>query len=98
MSSFTPGPWNVVPGAAGSFDVLAAFPDDGEGTLVAATYIANEEQANARLIAAAPDLLAACKRFMDLDGGDTANAAQASELWSQMAAAIAKAEGATSNG
>lgn len=95
----TPGPWRAVPGSGGSLDVLACPPGDAEGTLIAETYICDREKANANLIAAAPDLLAACKAmYAELRreyGHCVANG-----YWPDMkpkleawAAAIAKAEG-----
>lgn len=93
MSKHTPGPWTVESVRSGfyimsQFDVIVATadPDGRYGT------IGNE--ANARLIAAAPDLLAAlkhiisncrvfCEDSMDIDDGAVYDAR----------AAIAKAKG-----
>ena len=63
MSDFTPGPWNFHPSDeyVNSFDVMCE-----EGYYVATTHDGVREDknadANARLIAAAPDLLEALKR------------------------------------
>jgi hypothetical protein len=55
----TPGPWHVT----GETHVNCA-----EGFLVASTGYSDDEtdQANARLIAAAPDMLAVCKALLDI--------------------------------
>ncbi len=67
----TPGPWTIIPatGLAGvhpnhayRFVGTADFDEEtGAGHIVARLTDAVEIAANARLIAAAPDLLAACK-------------------------------------
>lgn len=54
MSSFTPGPWK------------AATTDDGTVVIKSAdaniaTMLYNDDEANSKLIAAAPELLEACK-------------------------------------
>ena len=55
----TPGPWTI----RDNQDVMA----DEEGRLIAQCHAGYREErgANARLIAAAPDLLAACQRAID---------------------------------
>ena len=58
---------------------------------------AAEFDANARLIAAAPDLLAALKAMVDLDTGDRPELWRYSKQFDDARAAIAKAEG-RSNG
>jgi len=66
MSTHTPGPW-IVRHTTGFPLMIATAPDDyGFGVPVADCSKRNlpaEAQANARLIAAAPDLLAACERM-----------------------------------
>ena len=66
--SYTPGPWKAVDGQNRAncpsrdclHDARAAVIREGTGQLIAATLDGDAEQiANARLIAAAPDLLAA---------------------------------------
>jgi len=58
--SHTPGPWTVEP-CQDTFEVGIL---DKDGDLVAVTY--NQKcVANARLMAAAPDLLDACKAILD---------------------------------
>jgi hypothetical protein len=86
MSKHTPGPW-----ASEGFEQVAGngvfyggliVGDDGE-TVVAQCVMAH----NARLIAAAPDLLEALKNLENDDGSIPAHA------WALVQSAIAKAEG-----
>jgi hypothetical protein len=74
MSTHTPGPWVVrhFPTARGGTMaawILDALPDqDGKviANAIATAAGTNEDMdANARLIAAAPDLLAACEAILD---------------------------------
>jgi uncharacterized protein YggU (UPF0235/DUF167 family) len=60
MSGHTPGPWTVN-GFGGSFEVLCRTRD---GVAVSATEPPKDGIANARLIAAAPDLLEALSQFV----------------------------------
>lgn len=57
MSKHTPGPWNVIEGVAdgGGIAIGPDLEDVGPHALV--TFNGGESEANARLIAAAPDLL-----------------------------------------
>lgn len=84
QSKHTPGPWKVSPSTEADF--LGVYPDTGRSEFPVAKlpeYIKAEiAEANARLIAAAPDLLAELKWCMIGVGNRT-----------RMAAAIAKAEG-----
>ena len=71
MSEHTPGPWEeylVLGDHYGRFKGCAAVWADNRNHLVAIcpneTHI-GEGEANARLIAAAPQLLAACKYFIE---------------------------------
>lgn len=85
----TPGPWKVEIDSDGSVLIMCSdgahryYIGDMEDTCT-------ECHANARLIAAAPDLLEACRAFIeaDMQWTDVANA-----VLEQMEAAIAKAEG-----
>lgn len=103
MSEHTPGPWRVDPEHwgdvqdANGHEICAVFDenDQGEqwkigGTITATT---REGWANARLIAAAPDLLAALEAIMNArwrpEGMSEENADRAR-------AAIARATGASS--
>lgn len=98
--SHTPGPWVlngwdvVKSGCVEVKDGLHTFPalaaiHNGDGKLCM-----EEINANARLIAAAPELLMACRMLVALEDGD---AHEADTSWKQarkiMRSAIAKAEG-----
>jgi len=96
----TPGPWKVV---ATVDPIHGANPTTyqvvGKGTkgnfarcpFVASTGYHEDSESNARLIAAVPDLLAACKTFLACDGGFTR--AQWLGAVRQAQAVISKAEG-----
>lgn len=101
VSRFTPGPWDAGPIAKsdGEWLLWAADPDSGlvydkypaRITGVAKICGTPRAAANARLIAAAPDLLAACKEFVrKCECGEASSV----RSYKQMKAAIAKAEGA----
>ena len=88
ISKHTPGPWDMDEGDYGIYqietsdqiaEVFSHHPDE-------------ELKANARLIAAAPDLLEVLKQFMDSRAPDYAEAAHPG-AYSRAIAAIAKAEG-----
>lgn len=94
-ATHTPGPWRVLPGSAGSWEIMAFPPGDPEGTLVAVTFITGKELANARLIAAAPGLLAALRdaaEFLD-SCAEYAQSVTAAGLYHEARKAIAKATG-----
>lgn len=63
--SFTKGEWVLLDSSDGSFDIWTA----GEYWLIASRtnrlQRPSESRANGRLLAAAPDLLAACQAFVD---------------------------------
>ena len=112
MSKHTPGPWTAVKNSA-YWEIDG--PDDFGGVADTCASSAGEPdfgrsmalgEANARLIAAAPDLLAACKAALELAEGDdpgagcdTREEAEAARCrWREsieqsIRAAIAKAEG-----
>lgn len=87
ISSHTPGPWRVAPPSIGRFKVVSV---DGLKVVGEASNYNEQAEANARLIVAAPDLLAACEAAYDsydMTGGlarDTAD---------KLLAAIKKAKG-----
>ena len=93
----TPGPW----GPIGIYDPCNIFGGDGR-RLVAATGgyqdsavdTLAENKANARLIAAAPDLLAACADARDALLNETGNPLALMAALVTLDAAIAKATGA----
>jgi len=86
----TPGPWNV---SSGQDDAIITT-DDGSGASIAVVYGAHawrkEWQANARLIASAPDLLATLKALRPLF--ETGAAEEYAAEIEAAEAAIAKAE------
>ena len=83
MSAHTPGPWETSVNDEGQWDVCA----EGGGDMVADLADCPESaEANARLIAAAPDLLAALKAVL-------ATMATDHVAYFQTQRAIAKAEG-----
>ena len=87
----TPGPWNT--GGSGWIGIrkedrcIARLDDAGFATLSA------EDRANARLIAAAPDLLAALKNLVGAYGGEPMSAEGSLDAYENAKAVIAKAEG-----
>ncbi len=98
MSTHTPGPW-IVRHLTGFPLMIATQPDaDGFGEPIADTsrhMLPAEALANARLIAAAPDLLAACKRMSEaLKNAPHATQNAYQGIWTDIDNAIAKAEGA----
>jgi len=91
----TPGPWHatldeplitVETGERGDAEICVVEPRATAGGFT------DEEKANARLIAAAPDLLAACRAAGDAIF-DTRLGKDELALLTQLGAAIAKAEG-----
>jgi hypothetical protein len=87
--SHTPGPWIVVTGSGG-WRVNATGHREVAATSHSA-FSGSEDRNNARLIAAAPDLLEALERL--LQSGDVRDAADAGAL-KQARAAIARVTGA----
>lgn len=104
MSAHTPGPWGGVTDEFGLCKRAIAYPegDDRDHDLcVVQCGDPDELEANARLIAAAPDLLAACEEALefaedqeDVVDGDYGEQKpnRAMQLASMLRAAIAKAE------
>ncbi len=90
----TPGPWLQEPGDT---VICIRATADHESYRIADVggmpywkRFTEADKSNARLIAAAPDLLAACKEFVrKVDAGE----AKSTRSYAQMNAAIAKAEG-----
>ena len=62
MTSHTPGPWNTQPDAVPPGHVQITVYADADGSRVATVF---QEKANAHLIAAAPDLLAALEYALE---------------------------------
>lgn len=90
----TAGPWEII-----SLRDLGQIRIKGEGEIVAAAWVLPtvNEEANARLIAAAPDLLEAAKRAMHIcsvdDDGEMATRLMILNAAGMLRAAIEKAEG-----
>jgi len=90
MSTHTPGPWTA-----------RAYPNGWQHVVQAgrqpiaelADGKPDDNRANASLIAAAPDLLAALERYIDLHLADCVEVDEASDLLKDARAAIARAEG-----
>ena len=82
MSGHTPGPWKVTPD---SWVMTDTNPSQGIAKII--THVVGFPE-NARLIAAAPDLLEACRKALAILHYHNSNVTAAS-----VEAAIAKAEG-----
>lgn len=86
MSKHTKGPWyDIVEGG-----VCACGRDDNQGFAIAKCFGPRAKE-NAKLIAAAPDLLAACEMMLTVYG----LAQEAPHAVDVMRAAVAKAKGET---
>lgn len=95
MSGYTPGPW--IAGDDEGSDYYLVGPHDGDG-IVYQPVVKLHSEANARLIAAAPDLLAAVQRFLDYESAmdsreDVSGMLIYAEFSDMARAAIAKATG-----
>jgi len=102
MNAHTPGPWTVKFSGTGNAHIygLDHKNDRIAGVMLRPTVTNNttERDANARLIAAAPDLLSIVKRWVALDGGAwnvERFANERARLLDETRAAIARAEGGT---
>jgi hypothetical protein len=97
-ATHTPGPWRVFTTPAGKIIGIGELTGDGVTDARFCLWRGDsaEAEANARLIAAAPELLAALKGILEDDAHTTSLADQRARWTSRMAAAadaIAKAEG-----
>ena len=91
MSKHTPGPWEVADGRRIGVNLPNAIGNEYDSHCIAITQESAHinAEANAHLIAAAPELLAMLKDLVDLEGPQPGNSA-----WGDRALAlIAKAEG-----
>lgn len=97
-SKYTPGPWTMYGGIV-SLTSDYSIKTINFDTEIAHIKICQDSEANARLIAAAPDLLEACKRFISKYGTPTHNCTNEERgyaedcLVCEMEQAISKAEG-----
>lgn len=97
----TPGPWTMqgmtgLCGAKNSLPIMAVNGFNGCGVEIASVHaIGDAKHANARLIAAAPDLLAALKAIVERSGGKLYNTDQitAETFYDLACAAILRATG-----
>lgn len=95
MTKHTPGPWTYV-----GFGVVQPLSPQANGQKITTQCFGPDSEANARLIAAAPDLLAACHALMRAEvmqtegKRDGATMGQISLAIDAARAAIAKAKGA----
>ena len=86
MSDHTPGPW-AYENYGGTLHV---FLDNEGGTPSICKLVGNDKDANARLIAAAPDLLEALQNLLKVHEGEGGTQYHAGDI---ARAAIAKAKG-----
>lgn len=100
----TPGPWRLLVGDEGDFILHGDSPEPhGQNMVICSRNIGTpnsaEGIANARLISAAPDLLAALKHAIEVDTewrsrhGEYRRTPEYQESYDMAIAAIAKAEG-----
>ena len=89
MSKHTPGPWNLYPNNASDWVVRKMFPNGQESHEIARCQSGMD---NARLIAAAPDLLEALQAMLE-QFTKTPSTLKDSEARCKAHAAIAKAMG-----
>jgi hypothetical protein len=101
----TPGPWELGHELGEGFSIVREIAPHSGQLLVVATSGTQKKfmghqidretaQANARLIAAAPELLEACKRLLIAHTANIQAQGYEFDAWSRLAeAAIAKAEG-----
>lgn len=91
MSKHTPGPWNFNPPTAANPSTASVTACGGFVSIYTAP-LTLETEANARLIAAAPELLASLRAMVEADDAGWPLAA-AHQTRDAARAAIAKAEG-----
>ena len=95
MTEHTPGPWRVGK-HDGLYYVDTVKPRDGEAFLGKRIALCKDHEANARLIAGAPELLEALRDYVRSDACDCVADAQDC-VWCVAQHAIAKAEGRASD-
>ena len=100
MTGHSPGPWELTELACGNDgEVEPSFRIEAESTLFltvspcADGFQFGQNEANARLIAASPDLLEACQAFAAWDEDPHPIEADSAKLRNLVAVAIAKATG-----
>lgn len=96
MSQHTPGPWGCIDTSNYAHDYRLTKPNGAPLPLSVEAYDHSEQRANARLIATAPDLLAALTTLYRIGCTRLADNGGHGEEWTAIAAAreaIAKAGG-----
>ena len=99
MSKHTPGPWLIEAQNCHSGDIATVHNTDEKWVTIYAPHWMEtgmdekEQSANARLIAAAPDLLDALKTLVDC--ASYGHVMDTADAWIDASAAIAKATGET---
>lgn len=91
MSAHTPGPWLVASGTTTVYALNEGF-NRFTACVQGVHILSSELEANARLIAAAPDLYEALKAIVELDDGDKPDLWHFEKEFEQARAAIAKAK------
>ena len=86
----TPGPWNISNSASPAHSPQFGIYAEGERNNLAIVYNDNAE-ANARLIAAAPDLLAALKDLLDYEDDRPGKGTRGAEVYRAAVSAVTKA-------
>jgi len=95
MNKHTPGPWDIYFNAQDDLVIRKMFPDGQESHVVAHCHSGFD---NARLIAAAPELLEALKTLLNLNDnyssfGGEIHRDRIDRAWDNARAALAKARG-----
>lgn len=97
MSKHTPGPWEVREGKTGDMKIFVKGVRDSYGALAVVKAREGREHINtadAQLIAAAPELLSACKEALEMFDREVNNLKQPDKFRADLLEkAIAKAEG-----
>lgn len=91
MKTHTPAPWIFCTYTNKDFGVYAEDAPSGKDIALVRNYYDNEtNEANANLIAAAPELLAFAQKWVEFRNGEDTDP---KELWYMATQAITKAEG-----
>jgi hypothetical protein len=97
VAEHAPGPWKYAANLCDSgFDIGPCLEDGtlDELAILAFTTTGGEEaEANARLMAASPELLAACRAFLDLQEAPPGTLLPYDHLVGQICSAVARATG-----
>ena len=95
MSKHTPGPWTAIPRLHLGDSPIIDEAGDSIALVRCEDVVPSIRNANARLIAAAPDMLAACEAAVRRLSSTRFNTAADADIVTQLLAAIAKAKGET---